>query len=287
MIPFLPGHNPMKSPLTKRGIGSVLAVQAAAALMVAALSACSGGSGADDSEKAPVRDISPHQLVPEGATAAELYVLGTHITMSGWEIGTDPQADGGDPTELPLRMTFRPDGTMSMILPLESVRDAAELEVNPAYEGPPFEGTWQQSDHVATQHNRVMYINFRATGTIPTTNQAAHPDGYIHCTATGQDICLHLRWNFDPSVDRSSGEIALPAAAGGVDNETDYVCVGDTIRGKLTLEGLFQEENSQGTVGGGDFGPEPMHVYVKNPEYNLISEPCFFIVRGWRPEDAE
>lgn len=274
----------MKSPLTKRGIGSVLAVQAAAALMVAALPACSGGSGADDSEKAPVRDISPHILVPEGATAAELYIIGVHTTMSGWEIGSDPGADSPalDPTEFPLRMTFLPDGTMEMFLPISSVRDAELLQVDPNFQGPHFVGTWQQSDHVANQHNRVMYINFRAHGDIATTNQGAHPDGFIHCWATGQDICLHLRWNFDPNINRSSGEIALPAAAGGVDNETDYVCVGDTIRGKVTLEGLFEEDNSQGTTGRPD---DAAHIYVKNPEYNLISEPCFYITRGWRPEE--
>lgn len=271
----------MKFPLTKRGIGSALAIQAAAALMLVALPACTGGSGADDSEKAPVRDISPHSLVPEGATAAELYVIGVHITMSGWEIGTDPGVDGGDPTERPLRMSFRPDGTMEMWLPISSVRDAELLQEDPDFQGPYFVGTWQQSDHVADQHNRVMYINFRAHGDIATTNLAAHPDGFIHCWATGQDICLHLRWNFDPDVDRSSGEIPLPDAAGGVDNETDYVCVGDTIRGKLTLEGLVEEDNNQGTVP----DREPAHVYIKNPEYNLISEPCFLIVRGWRPEE--
>lgn len=265
---------PMKLPQTVRGIVRILSIPGAMAFMLLALPACSG-KGSSGKDNSVIRDISPHDLVPEGATATEVRFIGVHVTHSGWEIGSDPNVDDPalDPTEHPLLMVFYPDGTMEMTLPLESVRDAQELQIDPAFEGPHFTGTWNQPAHTPTQHNRVMYINFRANGTIPTTNQIAHPDGYIHCLATGQDICLHLRWNFaNTYIDARTDPYGTPE---------DYTCVGNSIRGYMTIEGLFEERNSEGTV----VPQEPPHGYIKNPTYTFISEPCFYTVKAWRPAD--
>lgn len=236
----------MSHHFTKRGIMGLLAAQAAAALMLATLPACSGG-GDEGSWKSP--DISPHDLVPEGANAVELRFVGIHVLYTGWEIGTDPEHDPGipgatpDDTESPLTVVFEgngatPDtGTVTVALPFSSVAygDAGS---------PVLTGTWWQAPRAGNQPNTIMYVHFRAEGDVLQTP----------CIATGDNICIELR--------------SYTFAARG----TEFV--GAVMSGHFSLEGPFSASSTRDGV------------HSITPDYDLYSQPCIYTVAGdWTPEE--
>lgn len=247
----------MKLHLKKSGAKSLLAAQAALALALVSLPSCSGGGG-ESGDDVIVRDISPHALVPEGTTLTEVRIRGIHLANTGWEMGSDNEDDvpqDGVSVERQLTMFFRWDGTMDLQIPYASVPD------NPEFYGVPdprqidlVGGTWWQ-EKVSKQHNTVMYINFRITGTID-------PNG-APCIYTGENICLMLRerqmdpaggWRFDGSV--MSGTLRMKA------DRTSF--------------------SGWGTVSG-DSVPQ-IYESVKN----LWDQPCTYIVNGaWEPDDAQ
>ena len=166
----------MKLPFMKHGAAGLLLSQAALVALLLSLPSCSGGGGKGEGT-GTVRDISPHNLIPdESALGTELRILGIHVTQDGWEIGTDPTYDPGipgatpDPTESPLIMVFNPDGatantgTVTVTLPFQSVTDAD------AGAPPVLNGTWWQAPRTGAQeqHNTVMYVNFRVEGAVRT-----------------------------------------------------------------------------------------------------------------------
>lgn len=204
----------MKLPFMKTGARVLLLSQAAlAALLVSTLPSCSGGG--NDKETGTVRDISPHNLIPDdSALGTELRILGIHVTQDGWEIGSDPNYDQDpslDPTESPLIMAFDPNGTVTVTLPFQSVTDAD------AGAPPVLNGTWWQAPRSGAQeqHNTVMYINFRVEGTVRTVGW---------CIGTGENICLHLRRYLQDPL--------------------GTIYIGAVSTGTFTLEGLFQEVHS-------------------------------------------
>ena len=237
----------MKLPFMKHGAAGLLLSQAAlAALLVSSMPSCSGGG--NDKETGVVRDISPHDLIPNGALETEVRILGVHVTQDGWEIGSDPNWDQDpslDPTESPLIMRFEPDGatsntgTVTVALPFQSVTDA---DVG----NPELTGTWWQAPRngAQEQHNTVMYINFTVEGPVRTV---------AWCIGRGENICLHLRRNIlDP---------------------LGTVYVGAVMSGTFTLEGLFHETHTT----------DGMHIV--NPTCNLASQPCILTIGGWVPEE--
>lgn len=204
----------MKLPFMKTGAKVLLLSQAAlAALLVSTLPSCSGGG--NDKETGTIRDISPHNLIPDdSALGTELRILGIHVTQDGWEIGSDQNYDQDpslDPTESPLIMAFDPSGTVTVTLPFQSVTDAD------AGAPPVLNGTWWQAPRSGAQeqHNTVMYINFRVEGTVRTVGW---------CIGTGENICLHLRRYLQDPL--------------------GTIYIGAVSTGTFTLEGLFQEVHS-------------------------------------------
>lgn len=236
----------MKPPFMKTGAKALLLSQAAlAALLVSALPSCSGGG--NGKETGTVRDISPHNLIPdESALGTELRILGIHVTQDGWEIGTDPTYDPGIPgatpdgTESPLIMAFDPNGTVTVTLPFQSVTD------EDAGAPPVLNGTWWQAPRTGAQeqHNTVMYINFRVEGAVRTVGW---------CVGTGENICLHLRRY--------------------IQDPLGTIYIGAVSTGAFTLEGLFTETS---TVDGTHF---------VNPTCNLMSQPCVLTVAGWQYDE--
>ncbi|MCQ2371793.1 MAG: hypothetical protein MJ058_07080 [Akkermansia sp.] len=240
----------MKLPFMKHGAAGLLLSQLALAAVILALPSCSGGGKNEGT--GIVRDISPHDLIPEGALQTEVRILGIHVTQDGWEIGTDPNWDPGipgatpDPTESPLIMEFHPDGatantgTVTVTLPFQSVTDAD------AGAPPVLTGTWWQAPRTGAQeqHNTLMYINFTVEGPVRTV---------AWCIGKGENICLHLRRNIlDP---------------------LGTVYVGAVMEGTFTLEGLFHEVHTT----------DGMHIV--DPTCNLDSQPCIVTVGGWTPEE--
>ncbi len=245
----------MKLPFMKTGARALLLSQAALVALLLSLPSCSGGGGKGEGT-GTVRDISPHNLIPdESALGTELRILGIHVTQDGWEIGTDPTYDPGipgatpDETESPLIMVFNPDGatantgTVTVTLPFQSVTDGD------AGAPPVLNGTWWQAPRTGAQeqHNTVMYINFHVEGAVRTVGW---------CVGTGENICLHLRRY--------------------IQDPLGTIYIGAVSTGTFTLEGLFSEVH---TVDGTHF---------VNPTCNLMSQPCVLTIAGWQyDENAE
>lgn len=239
----------MKLPFMKAGARSMLLSQVALAALLFSLPSC-GGGGNDNKGQDIVRDISPHDLIPdESVLGTELRIIGIHVTQDGWEIGTDPTYDPGipgatpDETESPLIMVFDPDGTVTVTLPYQSVTD------EDAGAPPVLNGTWWQAPRTGAQeqHNTVMYINFRVEGAVRTVGW---------CVGTGENICLHLRRY--------------------IQDPLGTIYIGAVSSGTFTLEGLFTEAH---TADGTHF---------VNPTCNLMSQPCVLTVAGWQyDENAE
>ena len=240
----------MKLPFMKTGARALLLSQAALVALLLSLPSCSGGGGKGEGT-GTVRDISPHDLIPDerSVLGTELRILGIHVTQDGWEIGTDPMYDPGipgatpDETESPLIMAFDPNGTVTVTLPFQSVTDDPDV-------GPPtMTGTWWQAPRTGAQeqHNTVMYINFHVEGAVRTVGW---------CVGTGENICLHLRRY--------------------IQDPLGTIYIGAVSTGTFTLEGLFSEVH---TVDGTHF---------VNPTCNLMSQPCVLTIAGWQyDENAE
>lgn len=237
----------MKHPFKKSGVKSLLVVPAALALTLVSLPSCSGGGG--DSEDVIVRDISPHSVLPEGATQSELRIRGIHFTNTGWEIGSDTEEDDlpqdGMSVERQLTMFFYPDGSMDLSIPYANVVDNNDP---PPREIDMTGGRWWQ-EKVSKQHNTIMYIWFRIVGTIDANGAP--------CTYTGENICVMFR---ERQMDMTGG----------------YRFDGSVMSGTLRMEA------DRTSFWGGDGTPR-IYESVKN----MWDQPCTFIVQGWIPEDEE
>ncbi|MDO4818327.1 MAG: hypothetical protein Q3986_07870 [Akkermansia sp.] len=246
----------MEIPFVKTGARGLLLSQIALAALLFSLPSCSGGASEKEGQHSAAKgfDISPHDLVPDGAVATQLSILGVHVTQDGWEIGSDPDWDGPPPldaTENPLTMVFEADGdasnsgSVTVTLPFQSVTDDPDV-------GPPtMTGRWWQEPRAGKQDNTVMYINFTVAGNV-------HG---VDCTGKGDNICLLLR-TYNTADPRG------------------FLYVGAVMSGTFTLYGLFHESSSQGPVPG-----EQGNTKVISPTSQLLGQPCRLIISGWEPEE--